>query len=486
MTVEDPAASRDREPGSSERSGSGRLSLRTRLTLALIVATLLPLLGLGLLLFATGAGGSGAPGSPIDRVVLAAIAAAGFAGIVLALLFASTLLQPLRAVVTAVERVSDGDRRTRIEVPGDDELALLADRYNRLVEDLDRRDRSLGRVRSQIAALDPSAGRDRLLGQAADGVRAAFEMTSAEIVLGDPDDLPVSERVPGEPVPVRSVLRLGYDEVGVFVGTLAPTRSWEAADQMLLDLFAAEVAFAIRNAELIDQVERQNAGLRSLDAAKDEFLRGVSHNLQTPLASITAATQQLGTERPDRRLELIEEQARRLSRMVRQLVTVSRLESDSLRPKAEVLSLASRAGRAWDALGASEVPFTLHDAAEGWLAVADPDQLDQVLWALLDNAVRHGGGKPVEVRITADQAAGQLRMTVGDEGPGIAESDRGRLFARYERLGATGQSDGTGLGLYVSRELCRAMRGDLVLEPAESGRGAAFTIILPAEVPGSE
>jgi HAMP domain-containing protein len=189
MTVEDPTASRDREPGSPERSGSGRLSLRTRLTLALIVATLLPLLGLGLLLFATGAGGSGAPGSPIDRVVLAAIAAAGFAGIVLALLFASTLLQPLRAVVTAVERVSDGDRRTRIEVPGDDELALLADRYNRLVEDLDRRDRSLGRVRSQIAALDPSAGRDRLLGQAADGVRAAFEMTSAEIVLGDPDDL---------------------------------------------------------------------------------------------------------------------------------------------------------------------------------------------------------------------------------------------------------------------------------------------------------
>jgi len=468
------------------QGGTGRLPLRTRLTLALIAATLLPLLGLGVLLYATGAGGSGSPGSPIDRVVLAAIAAAGFGGIVLALLFASTLLQPLRAVVTAVERVSDGDRRTRIEVPGDDELALLADRYNRLVDGLDRRDRSLDRVRSQITALEPSSGRERVLRQAAEGVRSAFEMTGAEIVLGNPDDLPVSERVPGEPLPVRSVLRLGYDDVGVFVGTLAPTRSWEAADQMLLDLFATEVAFAIRNAELIDQVERQNADLRSLDAAKDEFLRGVSHNLQTPLASITAATQQLGTERPDRRLELIEEQARRLSRMVRQLVMVSRLDSASLRPQAEVVSLASRAGRAWDGLGATGVRFELDDEAGGWLAVADPDQLDQVLWALFDNAVRHGGGRSVGVRIQPDVAAAQLRLTVRDAGPGIAEADRGRLFARYERLGAEGQSEGTGLGLYVSRELCRAMRGDLVLEPSDERGGAAFTVVLPAEVPGPE
>ena len=73
--------------------------------------------------------------------------------------------------------------------------------------------------------------------------------------------------------------------------------------------------------------------------------------------------------------------------MVRQLLTVTRLESGALRPRLEVVSLAARTRRAWEAL-AAEAPFRLDDAAEGWLAIADADQLDQVLWALLDNAAQ--------------------------------------------------------------------------------------------------
>jgi signal transduction histidine kinase len=71
-------------------------------------------------------------------------------------------------------------------------------------------------------------------------------------------------------------------------------------------------------------------------------------------------------------------------------------------------------------------------------------------------------------------------MTVSDQGPGIAEADRGRLFGRFVRGAERSPDEGSGLGLYVSRELCRAMGGDLVLEPP-SGRGAAFSIHLAAE-----
>ena len=99
--------------------------------------------------------------------------------------------------------------------------------------------------------------------------------------------------------------------------------------------------------------------------------------------------------RPDRRLGIIAEQSERLSRMVRQLLTVTRLESGALRPRSEVVSLATRVRRAWEALGADGVDFELDDDAAGWLAIADPDQLDQVLWALLDNAVKYGAGSPV-------------------------------------------------------------------------------------------
>ena len=125
--------------------------------------------------------------------------------------------------------------------------------------------------------------------------------------------------------------------------------------------------------------------------------------------------------------------------------------------------------------------FDIDDGAAQWLAVADTDQLDQVLWALLDNAVKYGDAAPIHATTVADPAARQLRLTIADGGPGVAEADRERLFSRFERGGAATPDGGSGLGLYVSRELCRAMGGDLILEPAAAGRGAAFTIVLPGE-----
>jgi signal transduction histidine kinase len=216
--------------------------------------------------------------------------------------------------------------------------------------------------------------------------------------------------------------------------------------------------------------------------------------------------------------------------MVRQLLTVNRLDAGMLRPVVEVFALGACVRRAWEALGASGVPFTLDDRAGGWLALADPDQVDQVIWGLLDNAVKHGGGTPITVSVTlvsADRGAvegrsagegrdagagssaggGTLRLRVEDAGPGIAATDRGRLFERYAR-GTVPGAEGTGLGLYVSRELARANGGDLVLDPAPPGPGdqpageaaapgppsaatggsaaapgAAFTLTLPAESP---
>jgi signal transduction histidine kinase len=77
----------------------------------------------------------------------------------------------------------------------------------------------------------------------------------------------------------------------------------------------------------------------------------------------------------------------------------------------------------------------------------------------------------------------RLRLTVADDGPGIPGPDRDRLFFRFERLAGSVGSDGSGLGLYVSRELCRAMGGDLVLEPTAPAGGATFAVIVPAEPP---
>ncbi len=469
-----------------ERAEAGRrllnLSFGTRLTLSLVAAAVLPLAAFGFLLIATGAIASD---TTLLRLLLLAIAIAALIAVLVSYLLAADLTAPLRAIAAGVARVSAGDLTSPIVVGGDDEFARLADSHNRLASNLERRNRELESILAATEASSPRDGVDWLVGHASADAKRAFAMIDCTVLLGDPGSLPVEEVIPGEPRPVSAELRIGGEPIGILSGHLPATRTWERADQDLLELFAREVGVAIRNAQLFARVEAQNAQLLELDAAKDDFLRGVSHNLQTPLTSIRAYAEQLTADRPDRRLAIISEQADRLSRMVRQLLTVSRLESGALRPEAEVLALAPRVRRAWEALAVEEVPFRVDDRSAGWLAVADADQLDQILWALLDNAVKYGargGHGPIEAEIALAEPS-RVRLTISDHGPGVSEVGRLHLFDRFARGSESSAEDGSGLGLYVSRELARAMGGDLVLEPSVPGRGAAFSVYLPGESP---
>ena len=466
------------EPLAAEEPGQGRgLSFRTRLTSALVGTAIVPLAVFGLVVYLTG---SFDP--TVGRLLLFAMVVTILVAVLFSYLVATDLTRPLRTIASAVDRVSAGDLSTPIQVAGEDELARLAESHNRLAADLDRRDREVAAINAAISDVSVRDGVAFLVARAAADAKRVFGLPEARLLLGDPDDFPIEEVVPGEMRPLRAVLRAGDESIGVLLGRLPPLRPWARADQDLLELYASEIAVAIRNAELYERVEAQNAQLLELDAAKDDFLRGVSHNLQTPLTSIRAHADQIGRDRPDRRLEVIEEQADRLSRMVRQLLTVTRLESGALHPRVEVVNLAARTRRAWEALAADDVPFELEDRADGWLAIADADQLDQVVWALLDNAVKYGRRTPVEAQIVPDPDGNRLRLTIADHGGGVAEDDREKLFGRFVRGNETTPDEGSGLGLFVSRELCRAMGGDLVLEPADPSRGAAFSVYLPAEL----
>jgi signal transduction histidine kinase/HAMP domain-containing protein len=485
------------------------IPFRIRIMLAVLIAALAPLAALGGLLVVTG---QADPDGDLFRILLAAFVIAALVGLGIAIIVAGSLTAPLRALAEAMDRIVAGDASAPLPALADDELGRLAERQGQLAGDLLRRNRQVARVVDAVGTYSPREGADRLVDLAIADARTAFGLIDARIVLGDPSGIPAEERVPGDPLPVRADLRAGAEPLGALVGHTSATARWDRADQDLLELFAAVVGVGLRNAELFARVADQNDRLRELDAAKDDFLRGVSHNLQTPLARIRAYADQLAAEVPDRRLGIIAEQSDRLSRMVRQLLTVSRLDSGVLRPIAEVFALGPRVRRAWEALGAVGVPFTLDDRAGGWLALADPDQVDQVIWGLLDNAVKYGGGTLITVSVSlvrgeVDEAGGAegravgggtLRMRVADDGPGIADADRGRLFERYARGTLLG-ADGTGLGLYVARELARANGGDLVLCPRgrttggqaaadprgvdarSSATGATFTLTLPAE-----
>jgi signal transduction histidine kinase/HAMP domain-containing protein len=471
--------------GSDRANGAFGLSFRILLTAGLIIAAVTPVAVMGAIVLAAGL-------FPDERVAIplwvGAIVAAALFGLLAAAVAVTGLTRPLRRITAAVERVAAGEPSPPIHLAGDDELARLAESHNRIAAEAQRRNRELGALLLAIAEYSPSDGMVALTSRAARDACAVFGLIDAKLDLVDPAAVPAEEPIPGDPLPIRSEVRAGREVLGVLTGHLPATRSWERADRDLLDLFASEVGVALRNADLFGQIERQNTRLLELDATKDEFLRGVSHNLQTPLTSIRAYVDQLRSSSSemagDRRLQIVAEQSDRLTRLVRQLLTVTRLEAGALQSEVEVMGLAGRVRRAWEALSPATA-FELRDEAQGWLAVADPDQLDQVLWALLDNAVKYGGSKGrVEAAVVADERAGKIRLTIADHGPGVSPADRKRLFGRFVRGAAHISGDGTGLGLYVSRQLIRRMGGDLVLLPARKGRGAAFEITLPGEPPG--
>ena len=459
--------------------GRVRLSFQTRLTLTLLAASIIPLGLFGALLVASGA---------IDpeigsRLLLFMFTVSVVVGVVGGAIIGRDLVAPLREISDAVTRVSAGDMSQPIPVQGDDVIAQLADSHNRLADDAERRNRQLGMILAAVESAEPRDGAEAVAERAAIDARTAFGFITAELLFVDPDSIEPEERIPGVSLPVRAELRAGDDRMGLLIASLPATRTWERADQTLLDLFASEIGVAIRNAELFNQVQEKNVQLRHLSEVKDDFLRGVSHNLQTPLTSIRSNAEALaaGNPDPDPRLAIISDQSVRLSRMVQQLLLVSRLESQPPRPTADVLAIGPRVQRAWDALGITDRRLDLRDEASGWLAVADGDQLDQVLWAILDNAVKYGEGD-VHVEIGADPAAHSLWTTIADEGRGLDDSDRAWLFGRFER-GAAGRTsgNGSGLGLYVSRALMRGMGGDLILDEAATGRGASFRLTLPGE-----
>jgi signal transduction histidine kinase len=467
------------------RRGPG-LPFRVALTAGVMAAALVPVAVLGLIVIA-------AHLDTDERLFMPLFALVLFGAALLALLMAyrlgASLTAPLRRITSAVERVAAGEPSPPIHLTGEDELARLAESHNRIAADVARRNAELTALLVAVAEYAPSQGVADLAVRAELDARLIFGLIDSRLALVNPAKVPLQETIPGDPLPVRALVRAGSEPLGVLTGHLPATRHWERADQDLLELFSSEVGVALRNAELFGRIESQNARLLELDTAKDEFLRSVSHNLQTPLTSIRAYVEQLRAAahdaETDRRLGIVDEQAGRLSRLVRQLLTVTRLEAGVLRPEPEVIALAPRIRRAWEALGAADVSLELRDRAGGWLAVADPDQLDQVLWALLDNAVKYGGRSgPVEVTIACDEAGNRLRATIADHGPGVSPADRRRLFSRFSRGARRPSGEGTGLGLYVSRELLRAMGGDLVLEPARRGKGAAFTLSVPGESPG--
>jgi signal transduction histidine kinase len=268
------------------------------------------------------------------------------------------------------------------------------------------------------------------------------------------------------------------------------------AELNLFGLIGQHAATALDHALLYNRLRVQTEELNRMAAVQTDFLRGITHDLQTPLTSIRAVASELqqsnaidGTARAD--LETIAQQADRLRRMVGQLLAVSRLEVGALTPVQEVFRAAPLVRRTWEALRAGEHRLEIEEDGPPHLVVADPDRLEQVLWALLDNAVKYSpAGSTIRVHLELFQAAGRDRVVeiaIRDEGVGMDATTRAKAFEQFFRSDDARKlvPDGSGIGLYAARGLVEAMGGGISIE-SEARVGTTVRLTLPAETTDEE
>ena len=222
-------------------------------------------------------------------------------------------------------------------------------------------------------------------------------------------------------------------------------------------------------------LEEANKELRVADQLKSDFVSMASHELRTPLTSIVGFASTLlsyweDTSDTDKReyVGVIDRQAQRLSRLVNDLLAMSRIESGALNTHRVRVDLGAALAQAVADMGASGSGVTVR-AAEGVAALADPDHVQQILVNYLSNAVKYGQ-PPIEVVADADGPAAVV-VRVRDHGPGVAPAFVDHLFDKFSQAstGSTRQASGTGLGLSIVRGLASANGGTAWYEPADPG-----------------
>jgi signal transduction histidine kinase len=268
------------------------------------------------------------------------------------------------------------------------------------------------------------------------------------------------------------------------------------AELNLFGLIGQHAATALEHALLYTRLRVQTEELNRMAAVQTDFLRGITHDLQTPLTSIRAVASELQqskgideTARAD--LETIAQQADRLRRMVGQLLAVSRLEVGALTPVQEVFRAAPLVRRTWDALRAVDHRLVVEEEGPAHLVVADPDRLEQVLWALMDNAVKYSpAGSTIDVHLGlthADAGDRVSEIAIRDQGVGMDPTTRANAFEQFFRSDDARRlvPDGSGIGLYAARGLVVAMGGGISIE-SEPKVGTTVRLTLPAETTDEE
>ncbi len=406
------------------------------------------------------------------RATVLAIAGLGGSAALIFLLtayLAQYIVVPLRRVGSAARRIAAGDLSARVVEEGDAEPVELARSFNAMAASLEQRSAELARrVRINDAVLDATPDAIGLYGPGGEVV-----LQNAPMAELGPGDLPEADRADGHDREVRDEITRGERTLARFA---APVR--DASGQLLGRIVVLRDITAERESERL----------------KDEFFALVSHELRTPLTSILGFLELvLDEDEPldpgvRRQLEVVHRNARRLLRLVGDMLFVAQAQGGRLTIQRQPVDLAAVASESLEAArpAAEAAQVALRLQTEPIAPVrGDHDRLGQLLDNLVSNAVKFTpAGGEVTVRVAGGDAEHAV-VDVVDSGPGVAPEELERLFERFYRAPeATAASvPGMGLGLTIVAAIARAHGGSVGVT-SQPGAGLAVHVELPYEEDG--
>jgi two-component system sensor histidine kinase KdpD len=288
-----------------------------------------------------------------------------------------------------------------------------------------------------------------------------------------------------EPTQIYVPLRIeGRVEGVVVVGPKKDHTELSADDRQLLEAFANQLAVAVERENIAEQ-KASTLALQESDRLKTALISSVSHELKTPLAAIKASVTAMLAEASSihggvhtELAEAINRETDRLTRLVSNLLDMSRLEAGALRPQLEWVSIADVISDVLDRMEPLMAghPIAVELAEPLPLTQLDFVQISQVLTNLLDNSGRYSP-PTAAISISAEVVRDQLRVTVFNVGSHIPPSEPERLFDKFYRLSPA--SGGVGLGLSIARGIVEAHGGRIWAENVGQ-RGVAFTFTIPS------
>jgi two-component system, OmpR family, phosphate regulon sensor histidine kinase PhoR len=406
----------------------------------------------------------------VAPIAIAAFAIAIVAGGAVALFVRGALRE---LVKTTREVVRDPSRRIASDGPTDDEAHELAEWINFLADDVHKSHGALARERMLLSAVAEGLTQGVI---AVDGEHRIELLNDAARKMLGVTSSPVGELLI-DFVRVPELFDLIDSDVAATAEVQLPNtpralirtaRKWGGDGRVLL----------------LEDV----TAMRRLETVRRDFVANVSHELRTPVAVIRANAETLKAGAKDdpaiagKLIDGLHRNAERLARILADLLDLSRLDAGQYRLELSPVPVAPVIEQALSAveLQAAQRKVTVTVAIPDALAVrADPKALDHILVNLLDNGVKYGRPDG-NVWVEARPAGTDVRIEVRDDGPGIADKHRARVFERFYRAdpSRSREAGGTGLGLSIVKHLVESMGGDVGVEP-NAPQGSIFWLRLP-------